>query len=278
MHAGQHCCLGGNQGAGGIFLLLLEAGTAWAGEDGPSFPPAPGLVTGSEPCPWSLDVWAVSPAHWPTHPIACFGGAPLAGLGRATGPGQQWGRGEAWLTSLGLEGEPPGWRKSASLRLWTHLRWEAGQSAHHLSEGSRSPEPPRGAEQGPPGGRTPSVLVRVTQGPGTVGPAEPAWTRTPGKDPATRARSARDLRCQECAGPIWFPLPRSAPRGAPAASAALARPPAHGEIDLGLLELWPEGKAHLWPRGSRAAPRPSTCPWTPAHSAPEARPLPWKPP
>ena len=101
----------------------------------------------------------------------------------------------------------------------------------------------------------PSVLARVTQGLGTMGPAEPARTRTLGKDPDTRACLARDLRCWECAGPIWFPLPRSAPRGAPAASAVLACLPACAEIDLGSLEPWPRGKAHLCSRGSRVTPR-----------------------
>lgn len=100
--------------------------------------------------------------------------------------------------------------------------------------------------------------------------AEPTRTRTLGKDPANRARSARDLRCQECAGPIWFPLPCSAPRRAPAASAALARPPARGEIDLGSLEPWPGGEMrHISVHVALGRHRgPATRPWTPVCPGP----------
>ena len=81
-------------GRGGPSLLLLEAGNARAGEDGPSFLLAPGMVKGAGPCPWSLDVWAASPAHWPVYPTASFGGVPLAGSGsRRAGRGQQRGKG-----------------------------------------------------------------------------------------------------------------------------------------------------------------------------------------
>lgn len=38
-------------------------------------------------------------------------------------------------------GSAPDWRKSASSRMWTCPRREAGQSAHHLYEGGCGPEP-----------------------------------------------------------------------------------------------------------------------------------------
>lgn len=91
VHAGQHRCLGGNQGAGGIFLLLLEAGTAWAGEDGPSFPPAPGLVTGSEPCPWMCG--QCLPPTGPHIPLLASAGHPWQDWGGRQAPASNGGEG-----------------------------------------------------------------------------------------------------------------------------------------------------------------------------------------